>query len=213
MTDAVKFWNKIAAKYAKTPIKDLDAYHYTLERTQSYLTQKDRVLELGCGTGSTALLLAGGVAEITATDLSDKMIEVGRTKATQQGIANVKFAASDIYDPGFTQGPYDAVMAFNLLHLLEDTEDALARIANLVKPGGYFISKTVTKPQGAPLRLRLMLMLLPLAQRLGKAPFVKFMSISELEGHITQAGFQIIETGNHPATPPPSRYIVARKSA
>ena len=47
---------------------------------------------------------------------------------------------------------------------------------------------------------------------LANAAYVKFMEIQELETQITQAGFQIIETGNHPAAPP-SRYIVAKKLA
>ena len=55
-----------------------------------------------------------------------------------------------------------------------------------------------------------MLMALPLMQWLGKAPFVKFMEIAELEGHIKEAGFEIIESS---MTPPPSRYIVAKKTA
>ena len=47
-------------------------------------------------------------------------------------------------------------------------------------------------------------------QCLGRAPYVKFMKIEELEREVTAAGFKIIETGNHP---PPSRYIVAKKTA
>jgi len=45
-------------------------------------------------------------------------------------------------------------------------------------------------------------------QWLGKAPYVRFMEIAELEHIISSEGFKIIETGNYP---PPSRYIVARK--
>ena len=53
-------------------------------------------------------------------------------------------------------------------------------------------------------------MILPLIQWIGKAPYVHFMAIGELEETIASGGFEIIETGNHPASPP-SRYIVARK--
>ncbi len=209
MQAAAKFWDGAAEKYAKSPIKDLEAYEGTLARTKSYLAKSDHVLELGCGTGSTALLLAPGVAHITASDLSGSMIRIAERKAAAEGLSNASFITSDLFGAALDQGPYDAVLALNLIHLIEDTPGAMARINQLVKPGGIFISKTVCKPgKGTPFKFRLMLMILPLMQLLGKAPFVKFMEISELEGHIKDAGFKIIETGN---TPPPSRYIVAKK--
>lgn len=213
MQNAKTFWDKAAEKYAKSPISDIKAYEYTLERTKSYLTSDDHVLELGCGTGSTALLLAPEVAHITASDLSSNMIAIGESKARAEGVENISFIASDIHNLDIKQGPFDAVLALNLIHLLEDTPLVMKRINQLVKPGGIFISKTVCKPgKGTPLKMRLILLILPLMQLFGKAPFVKFMEISELETHVTDAGFQIIETGNYPVAPP-SRYIVARKPA
>ena len=211
MQDALTFWDHAAEKYAKSPISDMDSYEYTLGRTRSYLKKTDEVLELGCGTGSTALLLADNVAHITASDLSGNMIAIARRKAKEQSISNASFVASDVLGDAISKQPYDVVMAFNVLHLIEDTTATLKRIGELVKPGGYFISKTTCKPgKGVPLKFRLILMALPLMQRFGKAPFVKFMEIEELENHVIKAGFRIIETGNHPAAPP-SRYIVAQK--
>ena len=211
MQDAATFWDKTARKYALSPIRDMDAYTYTLGRTRSYLKPSDEVLELGCGTGSTALLLAENVAHITASDLSAKMIEVGRKKAADEAISNVSFVHGDVLSPAIDEGPYDAVMAFNLIHLLEAPQAAVRRVARLLKPGGLFISKTVCTPgAGLPLKFRLMLWALPLMQRLGKAPYVNFMDIEDLEALIKREGFEIMEAGNHPAAPP-SRYIVAKK--
>lgn len=211
MQQAAEFWDNTAEKYAKSPIRDLEAYEYTLGRTRSYLTESDRVLEVGCGTGSTALLLAPDVTHITASDLSGSMIRIAERKASEQGVSNASFIASDLFGSALDQGSYDAVLALNMIHLLEDTPAAMKRIGELVKPGGMFISKTVCKPgKGTPLKFRLMLLILPIMQLLGNAPFVKFMEIAEVERHITDAGFKIIETGTYP---PPSRFIVAKKLA
>lgn len=207
MIDVMKFWDKAAEKYAASPIDDMEGYLQTLERTRSYLSKDDRVLELGCGTGSTALLLAKDVGHITASDISNKMLAFGINAARVQNITNIDFIPSDIYDDKFGAEPYDAVLILNLLHLLEDTDAAVARIHDLLKPGGVFISKTVNElGRDVPLKYRLIKMILPLMQKLGQAPFVKFMSIEELEGHITSGGFKIIESGSYP-----SRYIVAKK--
>ena len=72
------FWDKAAEKYAKSAIADPDAYEYTLGRTRTYLKPTDNVLELGCGTGSTALVLASDVAKISAVDISKGMLEIAR---------------------------------------------------------------------------------------------------------------------------------------
>lgn len=211
MQNTKTFWDGTAQKYARSPVRDMVSYEYTLERTRSYLRSSDQVLEIGCGTGSTALLLAPAVAHITASDLSDRMIDIARRKASEQVVSNVQFVASGIEEPVFEPGPYDAVLAFNVIHLLNDPARAMRRIHAMVKPGGYFISKTVCKPgKGTPLKLRLILMALPLMQWFGKAPFVNFMEIAELEQHVSDAGFKIIETGNYPKAPP-SRFIVAQK--
>ena len=58
MRNAEKFWDKLAKKYAKRPIKNIQAYNETMEHTKSHLSAEDKVLEVGCGTGSSALLLA-----------------------------------------------------------------------------------------------------------------------------------------------------------
>lgn len=209
MQATVKFWDGVAEKYAKRPISDMAAYEYTLGRTRSYLRAEDKVLELGCGSGSTALLLAGDVAQYTASDISGNMIAVGQAKAAADSTRNVQFVQAGIEESPV--GPYDAVLAFNLLHLIEDLDATLDHIHSLVKPGGLLISKSFCRPTGrAPLSYHLIRMVLPLAQMLGKAPYVSFMQIADLETAMSGAGFEIIETGNYPANPP-NRYLVCRR--
>ena len=208
MTDA-QFWDRIAEKYAKSPISNMDAYEYTLERTRSYLGSDDTVLEVGCGTGTTALALAPSAGHIVASDLSSAMITVGQQKATDAAIENVSFAVAGV--EALPEGAFDVVMSFNLLHLLRDLDGGLEQIAGRVRPGGVFISKTICmKGPGVPLWMRALLLALPLMQLIGKAPFVAKFSVGELEDAIIRAGFEIVETGSYPDRPA-RRFIVARK--
>lgn len=210
MQQAKEFWNGTAKKYARSPIADPEAYEYTMGRTRSYLTSDDIILEVGCGTGSTALLLATDVAQIVATDIADNMIEIASQKALDQGVSNVRFITAGIFDDAIDNGPYDVVLALNLLHLVEDANLAIQKINRFLKPGGMFISKTVCRPgRGASFKFRLIKAILPVMQFFGKAPYVNFMEIHELEAMVSSQGFKIIETGNHPL---PSRFIVAQKT-
>ena len=198
MITAAKFWDGVAEKYARTPIKDLASYEYTLERTASYLKKTDDVLELGCGTGMTALRLSEFAGTVTATDVSQGMLDVGRKHAAEQGNGNVKFVQATAETP--PKGPFDVALAFNLLHLLEDLDGGLARIHSTLKPGGLFISKTFCpQSNGASMRFRAIRLALPLMQLFGKAPFVRFLSEAELGRAIERAGFELIEQDSFPA--------------
>lgn len=212
MQDAARFWNKTADKYARSPVADMDSYERTLDRTRGYLSPSDRILEVGCGTGTTALHLAPGVAAFTGSDISENMIGIATDKAQAAGAKNVRFVAAGVGDPALGPGPYDVVLAFNLLHLLEDAGAAVNWVHGLLKPGGLFISKTVCRPgAGAPFKFRLIKLALPLLQLAGKAPFVRFMEVEELDRLVASEGFEILETGAFPAAPP-CRFLVARKS-
>lgn len=212
MTSDARFWNKISAKYAKSPIRDEAAYRYTLERTRSYLKDGDTVAELGCGTGSTAIELAPAVSRMVATDLSSAMLDVGKERAWDAGVSNIEFHCAPAEQ--IPDGPYDAILAHNLLHLLPNTDEVLQSVAAALRPGGLFISKTpcLGEARGS-LKYYLFKIAIPLMQLVGKAPSnVEFTRIADLEVAIQKAGFEIIETGNYPVDVP-SRYLVARKRA
>ncbi len=69
-----RFWDRTSSRYARSAISDPAGYERTLDRTRGLLKPQDRVLELGCGTGSTALRLASSVQSYLATDISTGMI-------------------------------------------------------------------------------------------------------------------------------------------
>ncbi len=207
MRDPAEFWNKGADKYSKRPVKDMENYTKTLDCTRKHLSARDNVLEVGCGTGTTALLLASSVNQITASDISSRMIEIAREKAVTREVENVRFDRATLFDEDLAKGSFDVVMGFNVLHLLEDIPGAVHRVHELLKPGGLFISKTICLAEQS----RLWSLLLAVMKPLGFAPDVQCLKVAELEDIITRTNFEIIETGLHPASPP-SRFIVARKS-
>ncbi|MDQ2091738.1 class I SAM-dependent methyltransferase [Marimonas arenosa] len=209
MSDAA-FWNRIARKYANSPVGDMEAYEATLDRVRSYLHPDSEALEIGCGTGTTALKLAPFTHRIEASDVSAAMVDIAREKATVQRVRNVGFTVAPAEAP--PEGRFDVVMSFNLLHLLRDLDSTLAQVAARVKPDGLFISKTICLAgPGLPWGMRALLLGLPLMQMIGKAPYVAKLSVTGLESAITRAGFEIIETGDYPDRPS-RRFIVARKA-
>lgn len=201
------FWDRIARKYAATPVRNEEAYALTLDRVRTFLSPTDEVLELGCGTGSTALKLAPSVASYLATDLSAEMIAIANEKLEADAVAGLSFAPADCGDAATLAGPFDAVLAFSLLHLVDDLSSTLARINSLVRPGGLFMSKTPCLGE----KKGYLRPLISLMRLFGKAPsHVAFFRIAGLESAISDAGFDIIETGDYPADLP-HHFVVARK--
>ncbi|MCP3969552.1 MAG: class I SAM-dependent methyltransferase [Rhodobacteraceae bacterium] len=204
MTDT-RFWDRIAKKYAKSPIRNMPAYEATLARVAALLGANDNVLEIGCGTGTTALKLAPGVARYTACDISPKMIEIAQNKAKDEG-ADVSFAVAPVVETEFGAGEYDAVLGFNILHLVPDLPGAIARAHELLKPGGLYITKTPCLGQmGWHIRA-----LVPVMQFFGKAPFVDIFTADRLEELIGAAGFEIVEARVFEDAAD-ARFIVARR--
>ncbi|MDE1130798.1 MAG: class I SAM-dependent methyltransferase [Ascidiaceihabitans sp.] len=186
MTNAA-FWNKAAPKYAKDTIGDIPAYEETLDRMREILQPHHRVIELGCGTGSTALELADSVDRYIGTDVASKMVEIAQGKLTEQSPQNLSFA---VQDAGvMTSGSNDVVLALNLLHLLPDLENTLAEIYKALPSGGLLISKTGLLKDG----LWLLPLVIPLMRAIGKAPFVRSLSEESLIGLLENAGFKVAE--------------------
>lgn len=189
----VRFWDRIARKYATDPIKDLAGYERTVARTRQLLDARATVLEIGCGTGTTALSLAPSVSHIFATDVSAEMIAIAQEKAASGTSKNVTFMVAPASRDLGTEALYDAVLAFNVLHLIGDRAAALAQARRVLKPGGLLISKTPCLSEMNPF-IRIAV---PIARWLGKAPSVSFFDAATLETEITRAGFTITERARH----------------
>ena len=92
MTASERFWDKTAEKYSKSPVSDEATYQKKLAETQRFFRPDMRVLEFGCGTGTTAIHHAPHVAHIDAIDISGNMLEIARGRAREAGIDNVTFS-------------------------------------------------------------------------------------------------------------------------
>jgi len=104
-----------------------------------------KVLEIGCGTGVFTRIFAETQATITAVDISPHLLRIASRKDYRYNnvtFLNKNFAECEL------DGPFDAVIGSSILHHL-DIESALARIFNLLKPGGVlcFAEPNMLNPQ------------------------------------------------------------------
>lgn len=210
LRQSARFWDKMARKYAASPIADEAGYEASLRRTSELLAESDQVLEIGCGTGTTALRLAHRVRRLHATDVSPQMVAIAQEKLAATPVAQLDFAVLDAAGAA-RQAPqaYDVVLAFNVLHLLPDLDGGLDAVWQALQPGGFFISKTPCVAEMNPL---IPWVALPLARALGLAPPVHCFQGPALEATIARHGFEVLAVERHATKGRDVRpYIVARK--
>jgi ubiquinone/menaquinone biosynthesis C-methylase UbiE len=187
MTRDSKFWNKRADKYSQRPVSDEATYRKKLDITREYFRPDMEVLEIGCGTGSTAIAHAPYVRHILATDFSSRMIEIARDRALAAGVDNVSFEARPADENDAPDATVDAVMAHNLLHLLDDRDRAIADVHRMLKPGGVFVTSTACLGD----MMFLFRLIIPVGRFLRLFPMVKVFSAAELKESLESAGFEI----------------------
>jgi SAM-dependent methyltransferase len=96
-----------------------------------------RVLEVGCGMGNFAERVARETsAEVIATDLSPRMVELARERGLDARVA-------DVQQLPFGNDEFDCAVANAMLYHVEDLDRALIELARVLEPGGRFVAVTI----------------------------------------------------------------------
>src|SRR5690348_2538979 len=91
-----------------------------------------RAVDLGCGTGHHAAVLATRFDEVLAVDISPPMLEIARARRARP---NISYELRDLREVSpESDGPFDLVFSASTLHHVPDLGDALRRIRSLLSP-------------------------------------------------------------------------------
>lgn len=141
--DQSDYWNgEVGQRWA--------AYHEALDSAFAPFTEAlfaraalgagARVLDIGCGAGETALIAArqvGSGGHVTAADLSEPLLAVGRERAAREapGTAPIAWLRADAQDHAFGSGFDHALSRFGVM-FFEDSTAAFANIRRSLAAGG-----------------------------------------------------------------------------
>jgi ubiquinone/menaquinone biosynthesis C-methylase UbiE len=96
----------------------------------------ENALEIGCGTGAFARLLAKRSKRVVALDLSSEMIRVARSRSSQ--FDNLEFQLADAMTWNFPQSHFDFICSIATLHHVQQRE-LFVKIKDTLKPGGILV--------------------------------------------------------------------------
>lgn len=107
-------------------------------------------LEIGCGTGQLTRSLAARGLALTAIDIAPAMV-----RAARRGVPGARFAACAFEDFDGSGGPFDLIASATAFHWI-DPEIGMHRVAELLRPGGWFAllmtGEAYEEPFGTTLR-------------------------------------------------------------
>jgi SAM-dependent methyltransferase len=142
VSDVARYWDEEASSFDEAPDHGLrDAA--IRSAWASLLTPlmppaPARIADLGCGTGSLAILLAEAGHIVSGIDVAVGMVTRARDKAAAAGV-DAEFEVGDAMTPPWPGATFDVVLARHVVWALPDPAVGLGRWFELLKPGGRVV--------------------------------------------------------------------------
>jgi SAM-dependent methyltransferase len=150
---------------------------------------EDDLLDVACGPGLVACLLAEVARHVTGLDLTPAMIEQAQAKQWATGLTNLTWLVGDAVPLPFPDAAFSAVVTRYSFHHFLDPQAVLAEIARVCRPGGRVavIDVFTSSPGQAEAYNRV--------EKLRDPSHVRALALEELTGLFPDAGLRDVKTG------------------
>jgi len=202
MNKSEKFFDRVSSKSKPEPNKTA---FKIIESSKEFLEKDNYILDFGCGSGAITNKLAQVVKTIEAIDISSGMLGFAKKQAEENAITNISYRQVSIFDEGFKDNTFDVILAFNVLHYIEDMPSHVERINSLLKLNGLFISSTACMKE----KRSLVRYLVSFLSKIGIVPKMHSYKKIELETLIENGKFEVIKSER--ISKLPEYFIVMKK--
>ncbi|MHA1343665.1 MAG: corrinoid protein-associated methyltransferase CpaM [Promethearchaeota archaeon] len=165
---------------------------------KNFINKNDKLLDIGMGTGTFAILCAKKGAKVTGIDYSEKMLEVARKNIDSEGLDNeiqiVKMPIIEL-DEKFSENSFDKISAILVFSELYKNEQdfCLDQINRILKEEGEFILVDEVKPKKFWKRIIYFLIRIPLVITTYVKSQLSTRPLKEIEERLENHNFLIIE--------------------
>lgn len=140
--NSADIWNAAAPTFDNEPdhgLRDPIVRQAWTDLLASFLpAAPTKILDIGCGTGSLSVLMAGLGHQVTGIDFSSAMIELAKTKASAHD-HSIQFHVMNAASPQLPANQFDAIVCRHLLWALPDIDQVLARWLKFLKKPGRLV--------------------------------------------------------------------------
>lgn len=145
--DQLRAWDGDEGRYWADNAEYFDravaVYHDRLLEVAA-IGERDHVLDVGCGTGQSTrdAARAASTGSALGVDLSSRMLDHARRRATDEGVTNVTFAQADAQIHVFEPGAYDLAISRTGAMFFGDHVAAFGNIGRSLRAGGRLVLVT-----------------------------------------------------------------------
>ena len=189
-----KYWSKVATTF-ETDQEWIVGESAIQAIAKKLLQEHDlgEVIEFGCGTGVFTRPLAQNAKHIVATDLSDEMIEIASKRL--EGFKNITVEKANCKNTSFTSARFDTVFMANLIHVIDNPQEALQESWRILRnEGALLLTSTTSYGMSWFEKVKLIIRFI---RKWGRPPryFRSNYSPDELSSLVESASFKVEEAG------------------
>lgn len=133
-----EIWDRVAAGYSRSS-QELNAEFARAAVVALSPEANMRVLDLACGPGSTAVLLAPRVKEIIALDFSRGMLRELQSSIDSAGITNIRPTLGDGLNLTFSESEFDVILSMFGITYFSNRTRGMGEAYRVLKPGGKLL--------------------------------------------------------------------------
>ncbi len=164
---------------------------------ENYITAGDEVLEIGCGTGTMAILCAEKGASVVGFDISYQMLAIARIKVSERNLTDkiqLREMAATEMDNNFGDGTFDKIVSTLVFsEFYPDEQKYVLREAyRILRPGGLLIIADEVRSNSPWKRILHLLVRLPLMVITYILTQASTRALNGIEDALTDTGFEII---------------------
>jgi SAM-dependent methyltransferase len=108
----------------------------------------ERVLDIACGTGNTAIVARARGAAVTGLDLTPELLAIARKRGVEAGYGDIKWMEGDAERLPFEDGVFDVVVSSCGLMFAPDQQQVASEVARVTRRGGRIAIQAWTRAGG-----------------------------------------------------------------
>lgn len=163
----------------------------------NYINAGDKVLEIGCGTGTLAVSCAEKGASVVAFDVSPQMLTIAKQKVRERNLTDkvqlLEMSAVEM-DSAFADETFDKIVSTLVFSEFYPDEQkfVLRQAYRILRPGGLIIIADEVKPDSFWKRILQLSIRIPLAVITYILTQTSTKALKDIKSHLIDVGFKIV---------------------
>lgn len=126
-------FDEVAADYDFS-LPPLPEEYCQLIQERFSLSEEDKIIDLGCGSGLLTFVLSRFSNHVKGIDISKKMVEIALNRDKKR---RIKWICDEVENFNFSYNHYSLIISYESFHLFKSIDDLVKKCIHGLQPGGF----------------------------------------------------------------------------